>query len=121
MKLEYKRGLFGTWDDLKLLESVQSGEYIIKHIYTDIYVRATGAKMDGSATGIEDLGDAQTKVYTQDGRIYVYAPERADVQIVNMAGVVVQRSEQIGLQAYDRLNPGIYIVRVGDEVFKVKL
>ena len=121
MKLEYKRGLFGTWDDLKLLESVQSGEYIIKHIYTDIYVRATGAKMDGSATGIEDLGDAQTKVYTQDGNIYVYAPERADVQIVNMAGVVVQRSEQIGLQAYDRLNPGIYIVRVGDDVFKVKL
>ena len=121
MKLEYKRGLFGTWDDLKLLEGVQPGEYIIKHIYTDIYVRATGAKMDGSATGIEDLGDAQTKVYTQDGRIYVYAPERADVQIVNMAGVVVQRSEQIGLQAYDRLNPGIYIVRVGDEVFKVKL
>ena len=36
MKLEYKRGLFGTWDDLKLLESVQSGEYIIKHIYKDI-------------------------------------------------------------------------------------
>lgn len=121
MKLEYKRGRFGTWDDLKLLEGVQPGEYIIKHIYTDIYVRATGAKMDGSATGIEDLGDAQTKVYTQDGRIYVYAPERADVQIVNMAGVVVQRSEQIGLQAYDRLNPGIYIVRVGDDVFKVKL
>ena len=121
MKLEYKRGDYGYWDDLKLLEGAQPGEYIIKHIYTDIYVRATGAKMDGSATGIEDLGDAQTKVYTQDGRIYVYAPERADVQIVNMAGVVVQRSEQIGLQAYDRLNPGIYIVRVGDEVFKVKL
>ena len=121
MKLEYKRGDYGYWDDLKLLEGVQPGEYIIKHIYTDIYVRATGAKMDDSATGIEDLGDTQTKVYTQDGRIYVYAPERADVQIVNMAGVVVQRSEQIGLQAYDRLNPGIYIVRVGDEVFKVKL
>ena len=121
MKLEYKRGQFGTWEDLKLLEGAQPGEYIIKHIYTDIYVRATGAKMDGSATGIEDLGDAQTKVYTQDGRIYVYAPERADVQIVNMAGVVVQHGEQIGLQAYDRLNPGIYIVRVGDEVFKVKL
>ena len=121
LKLEYKRGLLGYWEDLKLLEDVQPGEYIIKHIYTDIYVRATGAKMDGSATGIEDLDNAQTKVYTQDGRIYVYAPERADVQIVNMAGVVVQRSEQIGLQAYDRLNPGIYIVRVGDEVFKVKL
>lgn len=120
MKLEYKRGLFGTWDDLKLLESVQSGEYIIKHIYTDIYVRATGAKMDSSATGIEDLGDAQTKVYTQDGRIYVYAPERADVQIVNMAGVVVKQEAQIGLQSY-ALAKGIYIVRVGDEVFKIKL
>ena len=32
MRFEYKRGLFGYWKDLKELEGVQPGEYIIKNI-----------------------------------------------------------------------------------------
>ena len=43
MRFEYKRGLFGYWKDLKELEGVQPGEYIIKNIYTDIYIRALDA------------------------------------------------------------------------------
>ena len=45
MRFEYKRGLFGYWQDLKELEGVQPGEYIIKNIYTDIYIRALDATL----------------------------------------------------------------------------
>ena len=120
MKLEYKRSLFGYWEDLKPLEGVQPGEYIIKNIRTDIYVRATGAKMNGGATGIEDMENTQVQVYAQDGNIRIFTPERAEVQIVNMAGVVVKNAEQTGWQSY-AVDRGIYIVRVGEQIFKLKL
>lgn len=120
MKLEYKRGLLGSWEDLKPLEGVQPGEYIIKNICTDIYVRATGAKMNGSATGIEDVENTQIQVYAQDGNIRIFTPELVEVQIVNMAGVVVKNAEQTGWQSY-ALHKGIYIVRVGEQIFKLKL
>lgn len=120
MKLEYKRSLFGSWEDLKPHEGVQPGEYIIENIYTDIYVRATGAKMNGSATGIEDVENTQIQVYAQDGNIRIFTPELVEVQIVNMAGVVVKNAEQTGWQSY-AVDRGIYIVRVGEQVFKLKL
>ena len=120
MKLEYKRSLFGSWEDLKPHEGVQPGEYIIKNIRTDIYVRATGAKMNGSATGIEDVENTQIQVYAQDGNIRIFTPELVEVQIVNMAGVVVKNAEQTGWQSY-AVDRGIYIVRVGEQVFKLKL
>ena len=118
MRFEYKRGLFGWWEDLKPLESAQPGEYIIKNIYTDIYIRALDATMP-DATGIEEVEGV--KAYAQDGNIYVYTPNRMPVWIVSMTGAVLRNEEQVGLQAYDRLTRGIYIVRVGEQVFKIRL
>ena len=118
MRFEYKRGLFGIWKDLKELEGVQPGGYIIKNIYTDIYIRALDATMP-DATGIEEVEGV--KAYAQDGNIYVYTPNRMPVWIVSMTGAVLRNEEQVGLQAYDRLTRGIYIVRVGEQVFKIRL
>ena len=118
MRFEYKRGLFGWWEDLKPLESAQPGEYVIKNIYTDIYIRALDATMP-DATGIEEVEGV--KAYAQDGNIYVYTPNRMPVWIVSMTGAVLRNEEQVGLQAYDRLTRGIYIVRVGEQVFKIRL
>ena len=115
---EYKRGLFGRWEDLKPLEGVQPGEYIIKLIYHDIYIRALDATMpEEEPTGIEDVEGA--KVYAQDGNIYVYTPNRERVMIVSMNGVLVKNAEQEGMQSYS-VSRGIYIVRIGDKVFKIK-
>ena len=116
---EYKRGLFGRWEDLKPLEGVQPGEYIIKHIYTDIYIRALDAivEEEEEPTGIEDVEGA--KVYAQDGNIYVYTPNRERVMIVSMNGALVKNAEQEGMQSYS-VSRGIYIVRIGDKVFKIK-
>ena len=119
MRFEYKRGLFGIWKDLKELEGVQPGGYIIKNIYTDIYIRALDATMPDDATGLEEVEGV--KAYAQDGSIYVYTPNRMPVWIVSMTGAVLRNEEQVGLQAYDRLTRGIYIVRVGEQVFKIRL
>ena len=96
---EYKRGLFGWWQDLKPLEGVQPGEYIIKLIYHDIYIRALDATMpEEEPTGIEDVEGV--KVYAQDGNIYVYTPNRERVMIVSMNGALVKNAEQEGMQSY---------------------
>lgn len=118
MRFEYKRGLFGWWEDLKPLESAQPGEYVIKNIYTDIYIRALDATMP-DATGLEEVEGV--KAYAQDGSIYVYTPNRMPVWIVSMTGAVLRNEEQVGLQAYNHLTRGIYIVRVGEQVFKIRL
>ena len=118
MRFEYKRGLFGYWKDLKELEGVQPGEYIIKNIYTDIYIRALDATLpEEEPTGIEAIEGA--KAYAKDGSIYVYTPSREEVMIISMSGAIIKRAEQVGLQSYS-VSRGIYIVRIGDKVFKLK-
>ena len=118
MRFEYKRGLFGYWKDLKELEGVQPGEYIIKNIYTDIYIRALDATLpEEEPTGIEDLEGI--KAYAKEGSIYVYTPNREEVTIISMSGAIIKHAEQVGLQSYS-VNRGIYIVRIGEKVFKLK-
>ena len=118
MRFEYKRGLFGYWQDLKELEGVQPGEYIIKNIYTDIYIRALDATLpEEEPTGLDDLEGIQA--YAKEGSIYVYTPNREEVTIVSMSGAILKHEEQVGWQSY-AVNRGIYIVRVGDKVFKLK-
>ncbi len=118
MRFEYKRGLFGYWKDLKELEGVQPGEYIIKNIYTDIYIRALDATLpEEEPTGLDDLEGIQA--YAKEGSIYVYTPNREEVTIVSMSGAILKHEEQIGWQSYN-VNRGIYIVRVGEKVFKLK-
>ena len=118
MRFEYKRGLFGYWKDLKELEGVQPGEYIIKNIYTDIYIRALDATLpEEEPTGIDDLEGV--KAYAKEGSIYVYTPNREEVTIISMSGAIIKHAEQVGLQSYS-VSRGIYIVRVGEKVFKLK-
>ena len=118
MRFEYKRSLFGYWKDLKELEGVQPGEYIIKNIYTDIYIRALDATLpEEEPTGIEDVEGV--KAYAKEGSIYVYTPNREEVTIISMSGAIIKHAEQVGLQSYN-VSRGIYIVRIGEKVFKLK-
>ena len=116
-KVYYKRSYYGTWDELK--EGTQPGEYPINNIWTHIYIKAQGAEKKEDPTGIESIEGV--KVYTKDGSLYVQTPQREQVIIVSMSGAVVKNEEQIGLKQYHGLQPGIYIVRVGDRVYKVRL
>ena len=116
-KVYYKRIYYGTWDELK--EGTQPGEYPIKNIWNHIYIKAEGAEEKEDPTGIEQIEGV--KVYTKDGSLYVQTPQREQVIIVSMSGAVVKNEEQIGLKQYHGLQPGIYIVRVGDRAYKVRL
>ena len=116
-KVYYKRSYYGTWEELK--EGVQPGEYPIHNIWTHIYIKAEGAEEKEDPTGIESIEGV--KVYTKDGSLYVQTPQREQVIIVSMSGAVVKNEEQIGLKQYHGLQPGIYIVRVGDRAYKLRL
>ena len=114
----YKRSYYGPWEVLE--EGVQPGEYPIKNIWTHIYIKAEGAEeKEEDPTGIEQVEGV--KVYTKDGSLYVQTPQREQVLIISMTGAVVKNEEQIGLKQYHGLQPGIYIVRVGDRAYKVRL
>ena len=113
----YKRSYYGVWEVLE--EGVQPGEYPINNIWTHIYIKAEGAEEKEDPTGIESIEGV--KVYTKDGSLYVQTPQREQVIIVSMSGAVVKNEEQIGLKQYHGLQPGIYIVRVGDKAYKVRL
>ena len=116
-KVYYKRSYYGTWDELK--EGTQPGEYPINNIWTHIYLKAEGAEEKEDPTGIEQIEGV--KVYTKDGSLYVQTPQREQVIIVSMSGAVVKNEEQIGLKQYHGLQPGIYIVRVGQTTYKLRL
>ena len=116
-KVYYKRSYYGYWEELK--EGTQPGEYPIRNIWTHIYVKAEGAEEKEDPTGIEQIEGV--KVYTKDGNLYVQTPQREQVIIVSMSGAVVKNEEQIGLKQYHGLQPGIYIVRVGDRAYKLRL
>ena len=113
----YKEGYYDSWDELK--EGTQPGEYPIKNIWTHIYIKAEGAEEKEDPTGIESIEGV--KVYTKDGSLYVQTPQREQVIIVSMNGAVVKNEEQVGLKQYHGLQPGIYIVRVGDRAYKLRL
>lgn len=116
-KVYYKRSYYGGWEELK--EGTQPGEYPIKNIWTHIYIKAEGAEEKEDPTGIESIEGV--KVYTKNGSLYVQTPQREQVIIVSMSGAVVKNEEQIGLKQYHGLQPGIYIVRVGDKAYKLRL
>ena len=99
-------------------EGTQPGEYPIKNIWTHIYIKAQGAEeKEDDPTGIESIEGV--KVYTKDGSLYVQTPQREQVLVISMSGAVVKNEEQIGLKQYHGLQPGIYIVRVGDKAYKL--
>ena len=116
-KVYYKRSYYGTWEELK--EGTQPGEYPINNIWTHIYIKAQGAEEKEDPTGIESIEGV--KVYTKDGSLYVQTPQREQVIIVSMSGAVVKNEEQVGLKQYHGLQSGIYIVRVGDRAYKLRL
>lgn len=114
-KLFIKRGSH-SWEEVE--ESSQSGEYVINGIYNHIYVKAEGSQ-EKTPTNIEDVEGV--KIYTNNGSLFIQTQQREQVIIISIAGAVVKNSEQIGLKQYQGLNSGIYIVRIGKQVFKIRI
>lgn len=110
----FRRGIDEAWEELT--PSTEANVFVITGIESDIYLKGT----DAVPTGTEDTLSETTRVYTQDGMLYVYTAQQEEVSVISMVGVVVKRTQQTGLQSYP-LNQGIYVVRVGEQVFKVRV
>ena len=115
LKVMFKRSLYGYWEEVE--EGVQPGEYIIYNVYTDIYVKVEGVeKIEEEPTGMSDI--ESTKVYTQNGNLYVYTSQLKEVAIITMNGTVLRRERQEGLWSYS-LPKGVYIICIGEERYKI--
>lgn len=96
-----------------------SGYYQIRSVYTDIYVKVSG---DGIwPVSNEEVEAQEVKVYTRNGAIIVSTPSLMDVQIISMTGSVVAADKVAGQREFRNIAEGIYVVRVGEEVVKVRL
>ena len=117
LKVMFKRSLYGYWEEVE--EGVQPGEYIIYNVYTDIYVKVEGVeKIEEEPTGMSDIEG--TKVYAQNGNLYVYTSQPQEVMIITMNGTVLRRERQEGLRSYP-LPKGVYIICIGEERMKVRI
>ena len=114
LKVYFKCTPFGYWEEVE--EGVQPGEYIIYDVWSDVAVKVEGVEKE-EPTGMDELEGIQA--YAKEGSIYVYTPNREEVTIVSMSGAILKHEEQVGWQSY-AVNRGIYIVRVGEKVFKLK-
>ena len=47
-------------------------------------------------------------------------PQLERVIIISMTGAVVKNEQQIGLKRYDGLQRGVYVMKVGKQVFKIR-
>ena len=118
LKVLFKRSLYGYWEEVE--EGVQPGEYIIYNVYDDdIYVKVEGVeKIEEEPTGMSDIEG--TKVYAQNGSLYVYTSQPQEVTIITMNGTILKRERQEGLRSYP-LPKGVYIICIGEERMKVRI
>ena len=114
--VEYRRGPVGIWREATL---DTDGKYHIRANYADLYIRARVEPL--VPTGIEQVGDEAIVVYADNGTICVYTPSEERVIIVSMSGAVVRMEEQVGTRRYTDLSDGVYIVRVGERSWKVRI
>lgn len=109
----FRRGIHEAWEELT--PSTESNVFVVTGIESDIYLKA----VDAVSTGMEDI-DGAARVYAKDGSLYVYTAQPEEISVISMTGVTVKRTQQTGLQSYP-LNQGIYVVLVGEQVFKVRV
>ena len=112
-RYQFKRGLKGEWEDL--VPGIEQNTFQVTDIEGDIYLKG----IDAIYTGTEDI-DGMVRVYTKDGSLFVYTAQPEEIFVVSMTGVTVKRTRQTGLQSYP-LNQGIYVICVGEQVFKVRV
>ncbi len=112
--VKFKRSMFGYWETATPDEK---GVYQIHNIYADIYITVEGVEEE-NPTGIKEIGGI--KVYAKDGSIYVQTPKQEQVLIISISGAIVKNEKQVGLQRYDGLQRGVYVVKVGKQVFKIR-
>lgn len=116
-RIFWSKSANGEYKEVKLDEV--SGYYQIRNVQSDVYVKIYGR--DGFPVSNEAIEATEARAYAQANKIIVVTHEPMDVQIVSMAGAVVDNAKVAGQQEFGNLAEGVYIVRLGDTVVKLQV
>ena len=73
-----------------------------------------------STTSNEKLSNNNyIKAYCKDNCLYVYTPQLERVYVIDLNGTIIRSRKQSGLQSYEGLKPGVYLVHVNEKVLKI--
>ena len=78
-------------------------------------------KISDIPSSIEIINKNTPQIHIRNGNIVVFTPQREQVYIFNIKGVIVSSQQQQGVYSYPKLPKGIYIVRVGKQSLKVSI
>lgn len=112
IRLLFKRGENGSWETLY---SSGWGDFYIGNVKSDIYVKAERY----TPVANEIINNENVKVYARNGNIYVQTPNLQQVNIITIDGTIIRSRKQSGLQSYEGLKPGVYLVHVNEKVLKI--
>ena len=108
----FKRGENGSWETQY---GSGFGDFYIDNVQSDIYVKAERY----APVANETIKSEDVSVCTRNGNLYVQTSNLQQVNIITLNGTIMRSQKQSGLQCYEGLKPGVYLVRVGGKVLKV--
>ena len=74
-----------------------------------------------TTTGVNDINNDNAKVWAQGNVLYIETSNPTTAQLVAINGTATTLAVMGGLNEYADINPGIYIVRIGTESYKVAI
>ena len=111
----YKAGAKTTTDTLRVYKNAD-GYYNILHITDSVVVRMDTV----TPTASEHIDLVNVKVWGNDGILHVSAPQRVTVYIATFDGRMRAVTSEAGDQEF-YLGKGIYIIRIEDKTWKIKI
>lgn len=103
----------------KTLEPDANMNYVTEPVTADMVVKIDGI-VKNTETANEEINATAQKVYAADGILYIQPEATAQVNVFNMQGQLV-KSALVSSEAQIQLPQGLYIVRLNDQSYKVRI
>lgn len=101
----------------KTLELDANMNYVTEPVTADMVIKIDGI-VKNTETANEEINASVQKVYAADGILYIQPESTAQVNVFNMQGRLM-KSGTISGDTQMQLPQGIYVVRLGDQSYKV--
>ena len=96
------------------------GAYIIKYIRSDVKISISGIVKNPDPVGNETVDTSSSKVWAANGYLHIQSATENDAYIYTTGGKLQTiRSLKTGEQQSIQLSSGIYLIRIGNDSFKV--
>lgn len=68
-----------------------------------------------------DSHKTDPQITSRGGVLFVYTPSLQPVMVIALNGKIVRFQKQVGLQGYEGLPFGTYVIRINEKTFKIQL